>query len=377
MKQNKIAIIGSFPRQQRVEVYNEMQKNIGENIDFKVFYLRKMPYGRYWKKQAKILHNHTFIKEKRIEKHLYLSPGLINSVDGYAPTMVIFVQYASIGAQLLMYRCWLKKIPWIFWAEPSKIQYIEDPIIKNKVLRSIFRSIAIFPVKWLSSAIWGVGKNGVKDYQKIVGDRISVKNLPLHLNLEEYYQVSQNRVEKNIVHFIFSGTLSKRKGFDIIIEVIERLSKELYTFELTIAGKGPLLKLLDNLKDDVKNKINYKGFVEFSELPSLYSTGNVILAPSRHDGWANSLVEGMASGMPSISTMQNGSAVDIVENYKNGIIMSSLTRGSLYKAMKFYIKNKDKIHSMGRYASESTRPYTHFSGSSQFLSYIKKATESL
>ena len=184
-------------------------------------------------------------------------------------------------------------------------------------------------------------------------------------------------MKKNIVHFIFSGTLSKRKGFDIIIEVIERLSKELYTFELTIAGKGPLLKLLDNLKDDVKNKINYKGFVEFSELPSLYSTGNVILAPSRHDGWANSLVEGMASGMPSISTMQNGSAVDIVENYKNGIIMSSLTRGSLYKAMKFYIKNKDKIHSMGRYASESTRPYTHFSGSSQFLSYIKKATESL
>ena len=79
----KVAIITSFPRAQRVEVYNEMARL--DEIDFRVFYLRKLPYGRHWKYGPSIEHNAVFIPEVRLRPHLYLSPGLIPTYLAYKP----------------------------------------------------------------------------------------------------------------------------------------------------------------------------------------------------------------------------------------------------------------------------------------------------
>lgn len=371
LKNKKVAIITSFPRQQRVEVYNEMNRS--NDINFKVFYLRELPFGRHWKKKAEIQHQHEFIKENRIRPHLYLSPGLFSAVDDYSPDLVIFSQYAAVGSQLMMYRCFLKRIPWVLWAERPHIKYAEDPIVSNNILRGFLRAVALFPVKYLSKEVWGAGEVSREHYKQLVTTRKVVKSLPLHLNLDKYFKVNEIRKSSNEAHFIFSGSLSARKGADIVALVVSRLALERKNFKISIAGKGPMLDDFLVLPEVVKKHINYVGFLEFSELPAFYAQGNIVLVPSRHDGWANSLIEGMAAGMPSISTQQNGSAVDLIINNVNGILMTYLSEKALYKAMTFFIDNPHEIEGFGIEANKASKGYTHNIGASMFIRYMKCA----
>jgi glycosyltransferase involved in cell wall biosynthesis len=375
LNKKKVAIITSFPRQQRVEVYNEM-KRLNE-VDFKVFYLRELPFGRHWKKQAEIHHDSMFIKEKRIKHHLYLSPGLFSAVDEYSPDLLIFSQYAAVGSQLMMYRCFLKRIPWVLWAERPYIKYAENPIVSNKFIRSLLRYIALIPVKFLSKEVWGVGETGQEQYKKIVGSRAIVRNLPLHLNLDEYFKINQSRKAAAKAHFIFSGALSERKGADVIAKVIRRLASEGQDFEISIAGKGPLLDDFIEVPEEVKKHIHYVGFLEFSELASFYARGNIVLVPSRHDGWANSLIEGMACGMPAISTCQTGSAVDLVRDEINGVLLPYLSEENLYEAMSSFIDNPNRIDKLGTEAHKTSEEYTHRIGATTFLNYMNNAFQNV
>jgi glycosyltransferase involved in cell wall biosynthesis len=107
---------------------------------------------------------------------------------------------------------------------------------------------------------------------------------------------------------IFVGELSKRKGFDIVLEAIPDL---LADFDgLTVAGAGPLAGQIEAVARR-EPRIRYLGFVSGEPLVSAMRAASVVLVPSRQDPWPLVAVEALTSGRPVVLGPGVGSAVDL------------------------------------------------------------------
>jgi len=369
LSKHKVAIITSFPRAQRVHVYNEMARL--NEVNFQVFYLRQMPYGRHWEYGPSIEHEAVFIPEIRLRPHLYLSPGLLRAYNAYSPDLMIMTQYASPGMQLIMYVNVIKRKPWIFWSEYPGMLVPYEPIFRNKRLRDIGRKLALLPVKYFPKEIWAIGTSALKAYEKIVSNKIVIRNLPYFADLDVFFEAGADRSNHKKVRFLFCGNLHTVKGFDIVLDAIEKLYEGgLTNFELHVAGTGPLKERLEKQIRTGRKNISYYGFLQLDKIPELYSKTDVLLFPSRYDGWGMTLPEGMAAGMPVISTDQAGSAVDIIVQGENGYRMNIPSTDQLVFYMIKFIQEPDLIRTMGDKAREMAKRYTHHIGARTFLDLI-------
>ena len=81
------------------------------------------------------------------------------------------------------------------------------------------------------------------------------------------------------------------------------------------------------------NKIRLHGFKQWDELASVYAQADILCAPSRYDGWGLVVVEGLAAGMPVISTDRTGAARELIEP-RNGWVVPAGDKEALYLAMR-------------------------------------------
>lgn len=366
----KVAIITSFPRAQRVEVYNEMAR-LGE-VNFRVFYLRQMPHGRHWEYGPEIEHDHVFIPEVRLRQHLYLSPGLLREYLRFAPDLMIMTQYAAPAMQKIMYLETLRRRPWVFWAEGPHVRYSDAPIVGNERLRNALRRVALWPLRH-ANEIWAIGARALAEYREAVGDQVRIENLPYFSDLDRFFAAGAERERAGRVRFLFCGSLHLRKGADVVAEAARVLDGEGLDFELHVVGKGELESRFRALPEQVRARLHLYGFRQLNDIPNFYKNSDVLLFPSRHDGWGMTLPEGLAAGMPAISTAQTGAAVDMLRDGRSGFLLPELTLENLTGAMRQFIMHPDLIRDMGQEARRTAENYTHRVGARRFLDMILRA----
>jgi glycosyltransferase involved in cell wall biosynthesis len=236
--------------------------------------------------------------------------------------------------------------------------------------------VAIFPVRSFPREIWAIGSRAVADYRVVVSDAIPVRNLPYFADVDRFLEAAKRRTPSSRVRFLFCGSLNIRKGADIVAEATRVLDAEGHDFELHIAGTGPLAERFDELPERARSRLTRYGFLQLDDVPAAYAAADVLLFPSRHDGWGMTLGEGLAASMPAISTAQTGAAVDMLEDGRNGFVLPALTIESLASAMRYFLLNPNRIAAMGAAAQQTASQYTHRIGARRFIEAIRSATES-
>jgi len=96
------------------------------------------------------------------------------------------------------------------------------------------------------------------------------------------------------------------KGFDLLIRAFARLARRDASVRLKIAGDGPERPALEELirAEGVGARAELVGFVE--DVPGFLSGVNVFVNPSRWEAFGNTLVEGMAAGLPCVASRVGG-----------------------------------------------------------------------
>jgi glycosyltransferase involved in cell wall biosynthesis len=105
------------------------------------------------------------------------------------------------------------------------------------------------------------------------------------------------------VRILYLGQLIKRKGVDILIESLKSIGSS--SFTLTICGNGKLLpNVLESTSAD--SRVNYIRPIPIDKVAILISEHDIIVAPSRYDGWGSVVVEALAAGKRVITTATTG-----------------------------------------------------------------------
>jgi glycosyltransferase involved in cell wall biosynthesis len=97
------------------------------------------------------------------------------------------------------------------------------------------------------------------------------------------------------------GRLSEQKGFDILIQVFQRLARDFPDWRLVILGEGPDRKALEAqiASAGLADRISLPG--RAGNVGQWYETADLYVLSSRFEGFPNTLTEAMAHGLPVVS----------------------------------------------------------------------------
>jgi len=139
----------------------------------------------------------------------------------------------------------------------------------------------------------------------------------------------------------FAGNPSRRKGFDLLDPLMRTLGGDYqlrYTTGLRAAGK-PLLSSENAL---------CLGRLSEAQLVVEINRADIILQPSRREGFGLSIVEGMACGKPVVST--HCSAIpEVLDHEKGGLLCEPGSVGQLASAIQRLAQSAHLRKQMGEY----------------------------
>jgi glycosyltransferase involved in cell wall biosynthesis len=142
------------------------------------------------------------------------------------------------------------------------------------------------------------------------------------------------------------GQLSPHKGHDDAIEALRILGSG---YRLVIAGKGDdgyVAKLKERSRGLA---VDFAGFVS---LPDFFERIDVLLVPSWEEPFGLVLLEGMASGIPVVSTAAGG-PLDIIRSGVEGILVPPRNANALAEAVRSLQADRDAIIRAARLRAET------------------------
>lgn len=324
----KILIICNVASYHQVEFFDELAKS--DKLQVKVLYQLESTFDRNWKNRIVPSHDFELLRRIYISKSraLYLNFGLIKVIRGFQPDKIILTQYANLNQLFLLWMSVLlcsKKM--ILWTERPGISFNEAPVLSNNFLRVVGRQLSLLPIKLNNSIqIWGIGRFSCEYYDSMVIRK--AYNVPYYSDIQKFLTSKRVNNETNTIKLLFAGKFIKRKGIDLLIEVVK--SKYFPNIEFHFLGTGPLQKDVIDLCES-NDYCFYHGFVEREQMADFYIDKDVLILPGRHDGWGMVIQEAMASGLGIISTQNVGAALDLVDS-ENGILIEP-SKNSLSQAL--------------------------------------------
>ncbi len=163
------------------------------------------------------------------------------------------------------------------------------------------------------------------DYFKNRVGRSDIAQCPYPLSLD-YLDVEKPWETENIKTIRFLGSVQVRKGVDVFIEAAKKVLEVDDTYRFEIYGKERNAYILNRTYTEVlekqipeewKDKIVFKGGIEYSEVGALLENTTVCVLPSRWENWANACLESMAKGCVVFASDQGGMG-EIIEDGVNG-----------------------------------------------------------
>ncbi len=152
------------------------------------------------------------------------------------------------------------------------------------------------------------------------------------INLKYIYQKLLAPKPFKFDYILAIGRLNRQKGFDILIKSFAKSDLKSIV-KLVILGEGKERKYLKKLiaKLKFKNKVLLLGNVDNPFIYMKYAKFFVL--SSRYEGFGNVLLETLACGTPVIATDCETGSSEIVENERNGLLVSVADEEALKVSM--------------------------------------------
>ncbi len=258
-------------------------------------------------------------------------------MDG-GPSEIKRAENAIIRADLAVFNFYDNKLALRLIRQRAKLGtafcfWGERPGYFQRQLGRLRRIWMLRPLHERRAAIWGIGRMAANAYREEFGAFRDYVNLPYFSDLERFQVIPPRVASRQEFTFLYSGALIRRKGVDLVARAFARLAAEHPQARLRVMGDGNLAAKMRREVRHCAALVEFTGFKDWSDLPDEYARANILCVPSRYDGWGLVVPEGLAAGLPVISTTQTGAAVEFLRNGENGWLVAAKDEGAIYRAM--------------------------------------------
>ncbi len=235
----------------------------------------------------------------------------------------------------------------IYWEHTFQVKALENT---KKCLRSIKHVV--------------VPNSYIQEYYSSAN--VSVSIIPFAI---------ESRDMDTLIHkghnIIAIGKLEKDKHYDEMLEVMEKVAKDIPDVKLYIIGDGPerikLSKLVTQKKLD-KNVI-FSGFLESDEVEKLLKQVRLIIGTREKESFGVSFLEAMRFGLPCVS-FEFLALHEIIKDDINGYLIKNRNKVEMANRIVELLKNDKLCVSLGNCSKEMSVIYEIQSVKSEWLKIL-------
>lgn len=135
--------------------------------------------------------------------------------------------------------------------------------------------------------------------------------------------------------FGYAGRLSREKGLDILFEAFAGLAGQYRNFSLLVIGEGSEKTVLESRYRESSwwDRVSFVGRMSWNETMMHIAAMDVVVVPSRFEGFGLIALEAMAASKPVIASRAGG-LVEIISHEENGMLFDVGDSAGLSEMMK-------------------------------------------
>ncbi len=120
---------------------------------------------------------------------------------------------------------------------------------------------------------------------------------------------------------IFVGQVIERKGLDLLLEALAAVLPEYSDLSLAIVGDGPWCDALRSRAGSlgIADHVRFEGVIPSTLVPARIAQADLLVLPSRWDGWGMVVNEALMVGVPVLVSDRCGAA-ELVRHGRNGYL---------------------------------------------------------
>lgn len=155
---------------------------------------------------------------------------------------------------------------------------------------------------------------------------------------------------------LYHGRIDERKGLFDLLEAVRLLVADGRKVRLLVSGTGPdTAEVARRVADsELAGVTELLGAVDYRDAPEIYRRGDVFVSPTWAEGFSNTILEAMATGLPVASTRVVG-VVDCVTDGVNGLLVEPRSPRSLADAVARLLDDPPLRHALADTALEMVR----------------------
>ncbi|GGC48720.1 glycosyltransferase family 4 protein [Haloferax sulfurifontis] len=214
-----------------------------------------------------------------------------------------------------------------------------------------------------------------------------IETIPNGVDISEYSPENSDLVDLNdrfgieSPFALFVGTLTPRKGPDVLLDAVSILDQKynVNQFSIVIAGNPNIEEDFSaQLKEQAEAQdvtVHFPGFIELEELKALYANCELFALPSHEEGWGMVITEAMSSESPIIATNVSGIPEQVVDG-ENGFLIEPDNSEQLAEKLQVLIDDPDLREEMGSVSrSFAVEKFSWESVSEKYLSMYKSTSQ--
>ncbi len=180
-------------------------------------------------------------------------------------------------------------------------------------------------------------------------DAIEVVHNSVDIQAIDELALYPRRLAAEPLHIVVPGRLVHEKGQADLLEALATLRDQGLAFTATIAGDGPMRAELERATRlaGLESSVSFTGVLPHEALLKLVATADIVVIPSRFEGFGLTAIEAMALSRPVIVTAVGG-LLEIVENERSGIIVSAGKPQELADAVQRLLSSRALREEFGR-----------------------------
>lgn len=181
-----------------------------------------------------------------------------------------------------------------------------DPRGIYGVLRRVLYTGEAFGWRHIVNYVLAMGQLGVDWYRQAGYPRNRI--FPYAYTVESPPPCSSSPSENETVQLMYVGAFIPRKGVDLLLKALSRFTHLPWT--LTLIGDGPARPawLRQAARGGIAERLILPGVLPMSSITSHMARADLLVLPSRFDGWGAVVNEALMSGVPVLCSTRCGAA---------------------------------------------------------------------
>ena len=349
-KGSRLVVISTHPVQYHAPVYREVER-LGLPVtaiygsDFSVAGYQDREFGVSFAWSTDLLSGYSSVFLSTVAGGGARSPaatsphGLSTALSQIDPTAVLLTGYWPNFLRRAALSVIARRIPALFRAETTDHARVRDRLsesIRNRILRAFYKRC---------SALLYIGVRSRQHFERLGVDGRELFFSPYCVDSDSFETSESSRtrmrdetrrelgISSGQVALLFSGKLVQRKGPDLLLDAIERLTPERrQRITVVFLGEGELRETLAARSHVAK--LAFVGFKNQHELSKYYHSCDALVLPSRSgETWGLVANEALMHGLPCVLSEGVGSSPDLMRHGVTGEVFATNSAESLAQAL--------------------------------------------